>query len=559
MFASQSVQAATLTVSTTADAGAGSLRQAIIDANSNAAANIVIFNIPLSDPGYSILTDRFTINLVNQLPNLPLAPLTIDNAAGRSVTVKGNSSFRIFTLVDSAVVNISNLVIRDGSSGGGLGGGIYMGNSAVLFLNSCTVSNNSATRGGGGIWVNDSGTLHVINSTISDNTATNGDGGGGIFISVSGTLNITGSTVSGNTATNGGGGGIYNGVSGTLNATNITVSGNTASDLGGGILNNATATINSSTISGNTSTNGGGGIYNNFTATLNNSLIALNTGADGPDLLGRGSRGKPFSGNSNLIGNADGSEAFGPTTNQLGSTGSPIDPRLGPLQDNGGRTFTQALLAGSPAIDAGTTALATDQRGVTRPQDGDGVGGAQSDIGAFELPVVLATDADAYVKGASPDANFGRLNELQIKRTLNPGSGKGRQAYMRFDTASVSGTITKATLRLYGRLNSVTVSNANIPCAVFPVSQVWQELTLTWNNKPAPNVPTELSRVTVIGDTARWYEFDITTFVNQERAAGRMTAGLLLRNMQRGETGDFYTIFNSKEATANRPQLVIEQ
>jgi hypothetical protein len=317
------------------------------------------------------------------------------------VTVKGNNTFRIFTLVDSAVVNISNLIIRDGNMGGGLGGGIYMGNSAVLFLNNCVVTNNSATRGGGGIWVNDSGTLHIINSTISNNTATNGDGGGGIFISVSGTLNITGSTVSGNTATNGGGGGIYNGVSGTLNATNITVSGNTASDLGGGILNNATATINSSTISGNTSTNGGG-IYNNFTATLNNSLIALNTGADGPDLLGRGSRGKPFSGNSNLIGNADGSEAFGPTTNQLGSTGNPINPLLGALQDNGGRTFTHALLAGSPAIDAGTTALATDQRGVSRPQNGDGLGGAQSDIGAFELSVVLATDADAYVKGASP-------------------------------------------------------------------------------------------------------------------------------------------------------------
>jgi hypothetical protein len=141
VFSSQSVQAATLTVSNTADAGAGSLRQAIIDANSNAAANNVVFNIPSTDPGYSILTDQFTITLVNQLPNLPLAPLTIDNAAGRSVTVKGNSTFRIFTLVDSAVVNISNLIIRDGNIGGGLGGGIYMGDSAVLFLNNCIVTN----------------------------------------------------------------------------------------------------------------------------------------------------------------------------------------------------------------------------------------------------------------------------------------------------------------------------------------------------------------------------------------------------------------------------------
>ncbi len=106
VFASQSVQAATLNVSTTADAGAGSLRQAIIDATSNAAANTINFNIPLTDPGYNGTTDRFTISLVNQLPDLPLAPLTIDNRNGRGLTVKGNGGFRIFTLVNSAVVNI---------------------------------------------------------------------------------------------------------------------------------------------------------------------------------------------------------------------------------------------------------------------------------------------------------------------------------------------------------------------------------------------------------------------------------------------------------------------
>ena len=388
VFASQNVQAATLTVSNTADNGAGSLRQAIIDATTNAAANTVNFNIPLTDPGYDAATDRFTITLANQLPDIPLAPLTIDNATGRGLTVQGNNTFRIFTLVNSAVVSFSNLTIRDGSSNGGLGGGIYMGDSAVVFLTNCIVTNNTASNGGGGIWMNDSGTLHILDSTISNNTTSSGNGGG-LYISLSGTLNITNSTVSANNAPVGDGGGIYNGVSGTVNATNITVNGNTAGNLGGGIHNVATATISSSTISSNTATNGGGGMYNNFTATLNNSLVALNTGADGPDLLGRGSRGKPFTGNSNLIGNADGSEAFGPTTNLLGTTGNPINPRLGPLQDNGGATFTRALLVCSPAIDAGTTALATDQRDAARPQDGDGVGGAQSDIGAFEVQTAL--------------------------------------------------------------------------------------------------------------------------------------------------------------------------
>jgi hypothetical protein len=394
MFSAQSAQAATITVSNTADGGAGSLRQAIIDATANSAANTIQFNILLTDPGYDVTTNRFTISLVSQLPDLPLAPLTIDNQTGRGVTIQGNNTFRIFTLVNSAVVNLNNLTVRQGSSNGGLGGGIYMGNSATLFLTSCVVSNNSATNGGGGIWLNDSGVLHVLNSTISNNTTTSGNGGG-VYLNNSGTLNITSSTVSGNAATVGGGGGIFNGVSGTVNATNITVYGNRAGDLGGGILNNATATINSSTISGNVATNGGGGMYNNFTATMNNSLIAVNTGADGPDLLGRGSRGKPFTGNNNLIGNADGCEAFGPTTNQLGSTGSPINPLLGPLQDNGGPTFTLALLANSPAIDSGTTALASDQRGISRPRDGDGVGGSQSDVGSFEsegLPELTIND-----------------------------------------------------------------------------------------------------------------------------------------------------------------------
>ncbi|HVS80241.1 MAG TPA: right-handed parallel beta-helix repeat-containing protein, partial [Pyrinomonadaceae bacterium] len=285
VFASQSVQAAP-TVINTADAGTGSLRQAIIDATTAAAATTIDFNIPTSDPGYDFPTNRFTITLLTALPNIPLAPLTINNATGRGVTVKGGSSFRIFTLVNSAVVVINNLTISNGNSNGVLdfakGGGIFMGDSATLTLNNCIVSANTATNGGGGIWVNNSGTLHVFDSTISNNTTTGGDGGG-IRINNSGTLNITRSTVSGNhadaAASAGGGGGIYNGVSGTVNATNSTVDGNTAGNQGGGINNNATVTVSSSTISGNTATVGGGGIFNGptFTATLNNSLVALNT------------------------------------------------------------------------------------------------------------------------------------------------------------------------------------------------------------------------------------------------------------------------------------------
>lgn len=174
-----------------------------------------------------------------------------------------------------------------------------------------------------------------------------------------------------------------------------------------------------------------------------------------------------------------------------------------------------------------------------------------------ELQTVLTPIADAYVQGGGGfnTTNFGTAAELQIKRALNPGSGTGRQAYLRFNTSSVTGTLTKAVLRVYGKL--IMSSTPNIPCAVFPVSADWGETTLTWDNKPGPNVPVELTRVTITDGTLRWYEFDITAFISEERAAGRTTTGVLLRNMSPSDTDNHYTVFNSKEATTNQPQLVL--
>jgi hypothetical protein len=94
------------------------------------------------------------------------------------------------------------------------------------------------------------------------------------------------------------------------------------------------------------------------------------------------------SGGHNLIGDGSGSTGFvnGVNGDQVGTAANPIDPRLGPLANNGGPTRTHALLAGSPAIDASdnSAAPATDQRGVARSRDGDDDGTSVVDIGAFE-------------------------------------------------------------------------------------------------------------------------------------------------------------------------------
>jgi hypothetical protein len=318
-----------------------------------------------------------------------------------------------------------------GNSGVGGGGGLR--NTGMLTVTGSSLSGNTASGSGfvygGGVY--NSGTLTVSNSTLSGNTA---DYGGAI--AAFGTVTVSNSTLSGNFGRIGGG--IYN--FGTLTVSNSTVSGNTASSsggfpaLGGGIFNLGTLTVSDSTLSGNT----GSGIYNDGTLTVSNSTFSGNTAGIGGGINSEGNSPvtltnvtltanragsvggglavftalKPVlhntliagnfrrptgtapgdvwgmldpSGDNNLIG--DGTDMTGLVNgvhgNQVGTADNPIDPRLGPLADNGGPTLTHALLPGSPAIDAGNNAYATDfdQRGPGFPRIVNGI----IDIGAFEF------------------------------------------------------------------------------------------------------------------------------------------------------------------------------
>jgi hypothetical protein len=168
-----------------------------------------------------------------------------------------------------------------------------------------------------------------------------------------------------------------------------------------------------------------------------------------------------------------------------------------------------------------------------------------------EVPEQPALD-DAYVRGATPDTNYGSAPELQVKRTFQPQNGKGRRTFLKFDTSSFAGG-TRFVVRLYGRLSDASVSN--IRAAIFAVPDTsWQEETITWNNQPTGQ-PGALDEELVTDNTPRFYDFDVTSYVLSERAAGRPVVAFVIRNLDRTGSGDVFTRFNSKEAADNRPVL----
>jgi hypothetical protein len=245
----------------------------------------------------------------------------------------------------------------------------YGGNAEITVKNS-TISGNFV-----GIETSFS-SVSIANSTISGNS-----GGGGVYAN-GGDLNIVNSTISGNVAEDAAtGGGIHSEGLDDLSIVNSTISGNSAEISGGGIYNiGSSLHVTNSTITGN-SAGSGGGIYNDQ-GEFEISNTILNAGVSGENIFNNG--GTVTSHGYNLSSDDGGGYLNGPG-DQINTA-----PSLGPLQDNGGPTFTHALLPGSPAIDKGNSGgVHADQRGFHRPIDLPGIpnasGGDGSDIGAFEF------------------------------------------------------------------------------------------------------------------------------------------------------------------------------
>jgi CSLREA domain-containing protein len=297
--------------------------------------------------------------------------VTITGQGATTTIVDAARIDRVFDILDVAgSVAIEALTTRNGfSQPANLAGGIW--NSATLTLSQVRVETSEGRLGGGGI--------------LNDND-----------------LTATDVTLSGN-VTNSQGAGLYN--TGIARLERVTVSGNDSAAAAAGIQNDGTLTLINVTLSGNTAVTDGGGLYNGVEATLGNVTVATNGANRGGGIFTPGDAtftntivGDSLSGGS--------CEATG-TVTSVGSnldtdatcsfTGpgdlSGVAAGLGSLANNGGPTQTHTLLAGSPAIDAGTSCPppATDQRGLPRPVDGDGDTVAVCDIGAVEVAFGAST------------------------------------------------------------------------------------------------------------------------------------------------------------------------
>jgi len=398
--------ATTITVTNGNDSGAGSMRQALAQANDGDTINF--------DPSVNIVTLTTAELVITKSITISASPQMV--TVGRS----SQTEFRIFHVMPDHSVEIDGLTISGGHITGDNGGGILNDNSTLTIAH-CAISANAIVSDansyniGGGI--HNTGTMTLNQVSVNNNNAFFCECGKGVpsggGISNTGTMIITAGTVQSNMGFYSAGG-IYNSNTGMLTITGSTIVNNQTGNpghsggSGGGIVNYGTMTIQDSTISGNTAVGGdfegyGGGIYGNNN-TITNSTITGNSAYRGGGVAGGGNIAHTtFSNNSASTAGGTlyltSSLELGNTILKAGTSGVNIfnnggslithgynvcsdngggflngpgdqintDPLLGPLQDNGGPTFTHALLPGSPAIDSGDPNFAPppyyDQRG----------------------------------------------------------------------------------------------------------------------------------------------------------------------------------------------------
>jgi CSLREA domain-containing protein len=409
-------QAQSFAVNTTADtidadpgdgtcadsSGNCSLRAAVMEAN--ALGSPTIINIPA---GTYTLTRTSSID--EQGGDLDLkSDITLRGADQATTILDGNNATGLVEVFSDKRVSMENLTIQKAPGRVGFSTVAALRNEGTLSLSGVTIRDNGSSGDGDGF--SNAGNATLTNVTLSNNSGTG--------FSNYGTATLTNVTLSNNggrgfynwrtatltnvTLSNNSGTGFYNDYFATATLTNVTLSNNS----GRGFHNSGTATLTNVTLSGNrtTDSSGGGGIYNGGTLDLNFTTITNNTAPGGGGLrIGSGTvrlRGVILSGNTATGGT--GPECEGSLTSQgynliksnadcsFTRDSTDIlnqDANLAALANNGGSVQTHLPNTGSPVLDKvpaancttiGGTALSTDARGVSRPQNGS------CDIGAVE-------------------------------------------------------------------------------------------------------------------------------------------------------------------------------
>ncbi len=287
--------------------------------------------------------------------------LSILGPGAKRLAIRGGGSRAL--LENSAVLTITGLTLREGvgEAPGGLQAPIV--NRSILTLVECAITENrDPVHGFGAILNLPQSSLFLRRCTLSGNRADSGSGGA-LYASSGSVADLWRCTLAGNSAARDGGA-IYS--VGWVNLRECTVSSNTA-NVGGAIM--AFSLLPGPTAAG-----------------LRGCLVAGNRARLGPDV-----RGDVLSGGNNLIGIWDESlplRTQSASPDRVGTWESPLGARLLPLADNGGPTFTMALLPDSPAVDTGENVLESDSDSFDQRGPGFArVSGFRMDVGAYELQV----------------------------------------------------------------------------------------------------------------------------------------------------------------------------
>ncbi|SFE43771.1 Por secretion system C-terminal sorting domain-containing protein [Chitinophaga sp. CF118] len=168
--------------------------------------------------------------------------------------------------------------------------------------------------------------------------------------------------------------------------------------------------------------------------------------------------------------------------------------------------------------------------------------------------ITLLPVQDAYVRdGTNAAITYGTTDSTFLLVKVSPAGqlNNGRETYLTFDLANTV-SVSSVVLKLYGNVEGTTA--ISVPVGVYPVSSTtWAEKTITFNNKPVSDT-TLLSSAIITNDAARYYTWDVTSYVQRELAAGRKKISLVLKSQQSHDPRIF---LNSKEAGVNTPQLAV--